>query len=234
MNRLWVYAGISIVLMGMMVGVVSAQWISQSMSQSSSSYWSPFGGYTSMQQSSQSFMSGGFPGSIFGGNYFQSFSSYVRSTFGPIFFANGTQIADVSGVWNTDLLGNVTVRLTGDDIIRASYMVDDKDGYIQGNFTSNASPVMDGFWWEGPDYRPLYQAGAIQITFVNNTALTGVFAYADGTWGPFTGMKVRANLTQEEDDLLVDMPKLDWTIDENQTSDMRVNNSVDTNPIAIP
>ncbi|MDD1730183.1 MAG: hypothetical protein LUQ50_14075 [Methanospirillum sp.] len=232
MKRLWVRIGIAMLVIVMTAGGVSAYWWSQSSSFQQSSYWNPWGGGSFMQQSSsQTIASGGGMPGYFGGLYSDYFSSYQRSSFFTSFAANGTQIADVSGVWKTDLLGNLTIRLTGDDIIRASYQVNDKDGYMQGNFSSNGSPVMDGFWWQAPEYRPPYQAGAVQITFENSTALSGVYAYSDGTWGPFNGIKIRANLTSEEDAALQDMPKLDWTVDEKQTSDKLVSNPVDTNPI---
>lgn len=232
MYRMWVRIGIVVVVIATLVAGASAYWFNQQSSSMTSSSWSPWG--SSFQQSEFSSMSsgGGWGGPMFGGLYSNSYSSYFRSSSSwNSFWANGTQMSDVSGIWSTDLLGNLTVRLTGDDIIRASYVVDGIDGYMQGNFSSNASPVMDGFWFEAPEYRPLYQAGAVQITFENATDLNGIFAYADGVWGPFTGKKVRANLTAEEDDKLMDMPVLDWTVDTNQTIGTRVDNPMDTNPI---
>ena len=227
---MWVRIGIIAVVLATLVAGPSAAWWSQEDMYSSSSQITPFGS-SFFQQESHRTSSGGFGGfPMFGGLY--SSSSYFRSSsFFGMFAANGTQIADVSGVWKTDLLGNLTVRLTGDDVIRASYVVDGNDGFMQGNFTSNASPIMDGYWWEAPEYRPLYQAGAVQITFENSTALNGVFAYADGTWGPFTGKKVRANLTAEEDDKLMDMPVLNWEVDPTEAVGTRVSNPVSTNPI---
>ncbi len=235
MKRLWVCLGIAMIIIVMTAGGASAAWWSQQDSYQSSSGcdWNFWGGgcYQQQSESHSSSSGGGWGPNWFGGLYSNYYSSYTRSNFWTGWWANGTQIADVSGVWKTDLLGNLTVRLTGDDIIRASYMVNGNNGYMQGNFSSNSSPIMDGFWWEAPEYRPPYQAGAVQITFENSTALNGIFAYADGTWGPFTGTKVRANLTAEEDDDLKDMPQLSWNVDTSQTSDKRVNNPVDTNPI---
>lgn len=238
MNRLWVRFGAMIAIITLMAGGASAAWWSQQDSYSASSgcswsYWGNYGCYQ-QQSSSHSSSSGGWGPNWYGGAYENYFSSYYRSSWMTNFWANDTQIADVSGIWETDLLGNLTVRLTGDDIIRGMYTVDDTSGYIQGNFSSEGEPVMDGFWWESPEYRPPYQAGAIQITFENSTSLNGIFSYADGTWGPFTGTKIIANLTQEEDDLLMDMPQLDWTIDEAQSPVMRVDNPVESNPISIP
>lgn len=240
MNRLWVRIGIVIAVIVMMAAGTSAlSWWNQQDSYQSSSgcSWDFWGGGCYQQESEFHSSSGGSYGpGWFGGAYDNYFSSYFRSSSSWLtgWWANGTQIADVSGIWETDLLGNLTVRLTGDDIIRASYMHDKTNGYIQGNFSSNGSPVMDGFWWEAPEYRPPYQAGPVQIAFENSTFLSGVFAYSDGTWGPFTGTKVRANLTPEEDNQLMNMPQLNWTVDVNQVSDKRVNNPVDTNPLSIP
>lgn len=241
MTRLWFRIGIALALITMIAAGVSAisWWNQEDYYQSSSGCsWDFWGGGCYQQQTeSHSTSSGGYGGygpGWYGGAYEEYYSSYYRSSWMTGWWANGTQIADVSGVWDTDLLGNLTVRLTGDDIIRASYMYNDKNGYMQGNFSSNASPIMDGFWWEAPEYRPPYQAGAVQITFENSTSLSGIFAYSDGTWGPFTGVKVRANLTEEEDAQLMDMPKLDWTIDANQTSDARVSEPMDMNPITVP
>lgn len=238
MNRLWIYCGAAVILIGLMGYDVSAGWLpyqerNQPLPGREWNFWGNTGWY--QQQGESTSMSAGRKGpDCFGGDYSNTYRTPFLGVLFTSFYVNGTQIADLSGVWRTDLLGNLTIRLTGDEIIRASYKINNTNGYMQGNFSSNGSPVMDGFWWESPEYQPPYQAGAVHITFENSTALNGIFSYADGTWGHFTGTKIRANLTQTEHNNLMIMPKLNWTIDINQISDMRVTNQVDTNPIQIP
>ena len=225
-----------------LVATGSAWYTSQQSTQyqsSSGCAWDPwFGtqcGYSESfsQQSSVSYGSDwGYPwGGGWGGSYYESYSSWEFGSFA--FWANGTQMEDVTGVWDTDLLGEMNLKLTGDDIIRGSYMMGENQGYVQGNFTySNETlPKMDGIWWEAPTYQPPYSAGVMDITFLNSTALEGIFAYSDGTWGPFTGKKVSGNLTEEQEAMLEDMPKVNWTLNSDEKKEYIVSNPVDDNPV---
>lgn len=156
---------------------------------------------------------------------------------GFIFLANGSQMEDVTGVWETDLLGEMNLKLTGDDIIRGSYMDGEHQGYIQGNFSAanETLPVMkDGIWFEEPTYQPPYSLGVMNITFLNATALEGIFSYSDGTWGPFTGKKLSGTLSEENVDLLVNMPEANWTINLDEQKDYIVSNPLEDNPIMEP
>jgi hypothetical protein len=149
---------------------------------------------------------------------------------------NGSQIEEVTGVCNTDLLGDINLKLTGDDIIRGSYMNGENQGYIQGNFSySNETlPAMDGIWWEEPTYQPPYSAGVMEITFLNSTALEGIFSYSDGTWGPFTGTKVSGNLSEETEEMLLEMPEVNWTLNYDEQKDYLVSNPPEENPVMQP
>jgi hypothetical protein len=130
----------------------------------------------------------------------------------------------------------MNLKLTGDDIIRGSYMNGENQGYIQGNFSySNETlPAMDGIWWEEPTYQPPYSAGVMEITFLNSTALEGIFSYSDGTWGPFTGTKISGNLTEETEAMLLDMPEVNWTLNYDEQKDYLVSNPPEENPVMQP
>ncbi len=169
-----------------------------------------------------------------GGPYYNSFSAWDFESWG--FWANGTQIEDVSGIWEPDLLGEMNLKLTGDDVIRGSYKNGENQGCIQGNFSySNATfPLMDGIWWEDPTYQPPYSAGVIKITFLNSTALEGIFSYSDGTWGTFIGNKISGNLTEETEATLLDMPEVNWTLNYEEQKERIVSNPPEDNPMMQP
>lgn len=153
---------------------------------------------------------------------------------GYAFYANETQIAAVSGTWETDLLGNMDIMLTGDDTIRGLYEVNGTKGYFEGNFTSNGTEGMDGIWWEEPTYQPPMSAGVITMTFDNESALKGVFSYPDGIWGEFQGTKMKGNLTPEIEEKLKDMPEPNWNVSTEDTKEYRVSQKVEDNPVMKP
>ncbi|HPY60753.1 MAG TPA: hypothetical protein PLG55_08530 [Methanospirillum sp.] len=223
---------------------ISSAWYSSSYSSqyqsSSGCAWDPwFGtqcGYSQSysQQSSTSY-GGYYPwGGGWGGSYYNSYSYWDYGSWG--FWANGTQIEDVTGVWDTDLLGEINLKLTGDDIIRGSYMNGDYQGYIQGNFSySNETlPLMNGIWWEEPDYQPPYSAGVMEITFLDATSIEGVFSYSDGTWGPFTGTKVSGSLSEETEAMLLEMPEVNWALNYDEEKEYIVNSPAEENPVMQP
>jgi hypothetical protein len=150
---------------------------------------------------------------------------------GYAFYANETQIAEVSGIWETDLLGKMNIMLTGDDTIRGTYEVDDIKGYLEGNFTSNETQGMDGIWWEEPSYQPPMSAGIISMTFVNESYLEGTFSYPDGMWGPFTGVKTNPELSSEIQEDLKNMPEVNWTVNLEEKKVYRVTNEAEKNPV---
>lgn len=157
MKGVWSTLGLGLIVVLCIATGASAWFTSSQFSSSSFSSgcnWDPWYGTSCSQQqqySSSSSFSSGYgpyePPLYFGGYYSDYYSSWSRSS-SWLFAANGSQIADVSGVWKTDLLGNITLKLTGDDIIRGMYTVNKTNGYIQGNFTYNTTPMMDGIWWE--------------------------------------------------------------------------------------
>jgi len=165
----------------------------------------------------------------YGGDYSELYQSWDE---GFSFFANETEMAAITGEWKTDLLGNVSLYLTGDDIIRGKYQKDGYFGYIQGNYTTNETPVMEGLWWEAPLYRPPYQVGSILMEF-NETGCTGVFSYLDGTWEPFYGEKVSADLSEKTEQELFIMPELNWTLSGKTIKGITVSNPAQTNPIYL-
>ncbi|WP_146199709.1 hypothetical protein ACKUB1_14790 [Methanospirillum stamsii] len=174
------------------------------------------------------------PAPRIGGMWGPAFGYNVWNYGGYVFFANGSQMEDVTGVWDTDLLGEMNLKLTGDDIIRGSYMNHDHQGYVQGNFSAanETLPVMtDGVWFEEPSFQPPYSLGVMEITFLNDTELEGIFSYSDGTWGPFTGKKISGTLTEETEQLLMDMPEANWTINMDEEKDYIVSNPLNENPI---
>ncbi|NLV26646.1 MAG: hypothetical protein GXY48_05725 [Methanomicrobiales archaeon] len=177
------------------------------------------------------------PGPRIGGFWGPAFGYNVWNYGGYVFFANGSQMEDVTGVWDVDLLGEMNLKLTGDDIIRGSYQNGDHQGYIQGNFSAENEtlPVMtDGIWFEEPSFQPPYSLGVIEITFLNDTELEGVFSYSDGTWGPFTGKKTSGTLTEETEEKLMNMPEANWTINMDEEKNYLVSNSLENNPIMDP
>ena len=142
----------------------------------------------------------------------------------------------MTGVWNTDLLGEMNLKLTGDDIIRGSYMNGDDQGYIQGNFSySNETlPLMNGIWWEEPNYQPPYSAGVMEITFLDSTSIEGIFSYSDGTWGPFTGTKISGSLSEEIEEMLLEMPEVNWALNFDEKKEYIVSNPAEENPVMKP
>lgn len=153
---------------------------------------------------------------------------------GYAFYANETQIAEVSGRWDSDILGTMNIMLTGDDTIRGLYEVNGTTGYLEGNFTSNETQGMDGLWWEEPSYQPPMSAGIITMTFVDDSHLKGVFSYPDGMWGEFTASKAEGNLTPEIEEKLKDMPEVNWTVNADEVKDYRVSNKPEDNPVLTP
>lgn len=241
MKRTAVFIVIGLFLVLLLVPIVSAWYSSSSFTQMSSSSgcsWNPWSGRVCGQSSSftqaTSTSYGGFApwGGGWGGNYYSSYSSWQRSTSWG-FWANESQMEDVTGVWDTDLLGEIKLKLTGDDIIRGSYMNGEDHGYIQGNFTYEnlTHPMMDGIWWEEPTYQPPYSAGVMEITFLDNSTLEGIFAYSDGTWGTFNGTKTSGDLSEETEEMLIDMPEVNWEINDEEEKDYIVFNSPETNPV---
>jgi|GEM_PF-1040737 len=193
--------------------------------QSSTSMMSSgFGGFGGMM--------GGFGGYPFGGAYssFSSMSSWNRMRF----FANETEIEDVTGEWETDLFGPLYLKLTGDDILRGMYEVDGLKGYMQGNFTGNSTPNVEGLWWQEPTFQPFNNAGGFSMTFdFNETTVEGIYAYADGTWAPFTGEKKTADLSEEVDDALFNMPEYNAEINpDEEPKIIDAPNPVETNPLS--
>lgn len=243
MKRFAVFMVIVCIIIFSLVATGSA-WRSSSFSSqyqsSSGCAWDPWfgtqcGSYQSYSQQSSTSYGGGYPwGRGWGGDYYNSFSSWNYDSWG--FWANETQIEDVTGVWDTNLLGEMNLKLTGDDIIRGSYMNGEYQGYIQGNFSySNETlPLMDGIWWEEPTYQPPYSAGVMVITFLNSTELEGIYSYSDGTWGQFTGKKLSGNLIEETEDMLLEMPEVDWTLNFDEQKENIVSNSAEENPVMQP
>lgn len=242
MKRITVFMACLFIVGLFLVATVSAWYSSSYSSQYSSSSgcaWDPwYGTYCGASQSyseqSSTSWGGGSPwgwGTGWGGSYYESYSSWDYGSWW--FWANGTQMQDVTGVWDTNLLGEMNLKLTGDDIIRGSYMDGKDQGYIQGNFSaSNESlPMMDGIWWEAPTYQPPYSAGVMEITFLNDTALEGIFSYSDGTWGPFTGTKISGNLSEESEAMLLDMPEVNWTLNYDEQKKYLVSNPPEDNPV---
>ena len=240
MKRITVFMACVFILVLSLVATGSAWYSSSYSSQyqaSSGCAWDPWygtycGASQSYSQQSSTSYGGGYPwGGGYGGSYYESYSSWEYGSWG--FWANGTQMEDVTGVWDTDLLGEMALKLTGDDIIRGTYMNGDNQGYMQGNFTySNETlPKMDGIWWEEPSYQPPYSAGIMEITFLNSTALEGIFSYSDGTWGPFTGVKISGNLSEETEAMLLDMPEVNWTLNYEDQKMFIVDNPTSDNPI---
>ena len=150
------------------------------------------------------------------------------------FYANETQIAEVTGTWKTDLIGTMNIMLTGDDTIRGLYEVNGTKGYLEGNFTSNGTQGMEGLWWEEPSYQPPMSAGIISISFVNESFLEGVFSYPDGTWGPFTAIKEKGSLLPETEEKLKDMPEVNWKVNASEGKEYRVFNQPLENPVLTP
>ncbi|MBN1167049.1 MAG: hypothetical protein JXA44_07950 [Methanospirillaceae archaeon] len=162
----------------------------------------------------------------YGGDY----SEYHPSWTGAFtFFTNETSISDVTGEWETDLLGIISLKLTGDDIIRGTYSVSGYTGYIEGNYTANRSPMMEGIWWQEPDLSPPYQVGTIMMD-INETHLSGAYSYLDGTWEPFFGEKVRMDIPEDTEKILFVMPPLNWTLSQNTTKQIEVTRLPDSNP----
>jgi hypothetical protein len=90
---------------------------------------------------------------------------------------------------------------------------------------------MNGIWWEQPTYEPPYSAGVMEITFINDTALNGIFSYSDGIWGPFNGTKISGNLSAKTEEMLIDMPEVNWTLNYDQPKNYIVSNPLEDNPI---
>jgi len=157
---------------------------------------------------------------------YQSYNRYA-------FFANETEIEDVSGEWETDLFGPLYMKLTGDDILRAMYEVEGNKGYMQGDFDGNTTPNVVGFWFQEPTYQLFNNAGAFSMTFdFEGGTMEGIYAYGDGTWTPFTGEKVSMELTEDQDDALYNMPEYTGNISEElQTKVIDAPNPIETNPL---
>jgi len=162
-------------------------------------------------------------------DYCGRYSSWNRYSF----FANETEIEDVSGEWETNLFGSFYMKLTGDDILRGMYEVEGLKGYMQGDFTGNSTPNVVGIWWQEPTFQPFNNAGGFSITFdFEDATMEGVYAYSDGTWAPFTGTKVNAQLSEEMDETLYDMPEYKAEISEELMSKViDAPNPIDTNPL---
>lgn len=150
------------------------------------------------------------------------------------FYANGTQIADVSGTWRSDLIGEMNLKLTGDDTIRGMYEINGTKGYIEGNFTSNGSDSMEGLWWEEPSYQPPFSAGIIKMTFPNESSLEGIFSYPDGTWGPFNATKENGNLSPGVEINLKNIPEVNWKVNQTEVKELRVSRNPEENPVLTP
>jgi|GEM_PF-2491739 len=163
----------------------------------------------------------------YGGDYSDSYSTW---TGGFTFFTNETSMESVTGEWKTDLLGTMYLKVTGDDILRGMYTVSGYTGYLEGNFTGNQTPMMKGFWWQEPTYQPPYSVGTIQMDF-NETSLTGIYRYLDGTWEQFTGEKVTGDISEETEELLFSMPTLNWTLSQETVKVILVNNTDEMNSI---
>lgn len=228
---------IGLIVICTLIGTASAQFPFfpggySSYSHQQSSWFGPFGsGFSSATSMVSSGFGGYYPFGGFGGRYssFFSASSWNRMSF----FANETEIEDVTGEWDTDLFGPLYLKLTGDDILRGMYEVDGNKGYMQGNFTGNSTPNVEGLWWQEPTFQPLNNAGGFSMTFdFNESTMEGIFAYADGTWAPFTGEKVTMDLSEEVDDELFNMPEFNATISEEEMPKIiEASNPLDTNPL---
>ena len=162
-------------------------------------------------------------------DYCNRYQSYNRFSF----FANETEIEDVSGEWETDLFGPLYMKLTGDDILRAMYEVDGNKGYMQGDFDGNTTPNVVGFWWQEPTFELFNNAGGFSMTFdFEETTMEGIYAYGDGTWAPFTGSKVSLSLSEEVDEALYDMPEYSGEISEEEMPKLiDAPNPIETNPL---
>ncbi len=235
MNRTMIKVFIGLLVLCTLTGTASAWFFPGGYSSFShqQSMWSgPFGsGFQSATQimSGAMGLAGGFPG--WGGMYnrFFSMSSWNRIRL----FANETEIEDVTGEWETDLFGPLYLKLTGDDILRGMYEVDGYKGYLQGNFTGNSTPNVLGLWWQEPTFQPFNNAGAFSMTFdFNESTMEGIFAYADGTWAPFTGEKISSELSEEMDEALFNMPEYNAEISEEEMEKViDAPNPIDTNPL---
>ncbi|HWQ67906.1 MAG TPA: hypothetical protein VN372_13690 [Methanospirillum sp.] len=236
MNRKWVVVITTIILALSLIASVSAWGFASQTSIRSQTQWNPWGmsSQTSIQSSTQSF---GMPGpmmapirygGIWGGNCWDPYLC------GYMFAANESQIADVSGTWETDILGKMSLKLTGDDTIRGTYEINGTKGYVEGNFTPNGTPTMDGLWWEAPTYQPPMSAGVMTIEFVNESYLKGIYSYPDGIWGPFTATKTEANLTSQVEEELKNMPEVSWDVNKEEVKDYRVSNKPEDNPVMTP
>ncbi|MBN1166025.1 MAG: hypothetical protein JXA44_02710 [Methanospirillaceae archaeon] len=147
--------------------------------------------------------------------------------------ANETEIEDVTGEWETDTFGPLSMKLTGDDILRGYYEVEGFKGYMQGDFDGNKTPNVVGFWWQEPTFKPFNNAGAFSMTFdFEGATMEGIYAYSDGTWTSFTGTKVSSQLTEDMEDILYDMPEYTAEISE-ELQDKVINapNPIETNPL---
>lgn len=67
----------------------------------------------------------------------------------------------------------------------------------------------------------------------NETTFEGIYAYADGTWAPFTGEKKTADLSEEVDDALFNMPEYNAEINpDEEPKIIDAPNPVETNPLS--
>ncbi|MBN1166023.1 MAG: hypothetical protein JXA44_02700 [Methanospirillaceae archaeon] len=231
MNRILVLLFVGVMVSCTLVGTTSAQfgWFPggySSYTHMQNAFWGPGGGGFSSYTHMASASNWGW-----GGRYSNFFSSYNRMF---AFMANETEIEDVTGEWETDLFGPLYLKLTGDDILRGMYEVEGYKGYLQGNFTGNSTPNVEGLWWQEPTYQPLNNAGGFSMTFdFEEATMEGIFAYADGTWAPFTGEKVSADLSEEMDEALFDMPEYNPEISEEEMEKViDAPNPYETNPLS--
>ena len=244
MKRNGVIVIVTIILVLSLIGSVSAWSYSAHKSIRTQKTWNPWMSSQQMVSPYQGYgMTGygmqgyGMPGQMispmrYGGMFMgQCWDPYMC---GYAFYANETQIAEISGSWETDLLGTMEIMLTGDDTIRGIYEVNGTKGYLEGNFTYNDTQKMDGLWWEEPTYQPPMSAGIITMTFVNKTYLEGVYSYPDGMWGPFTGVKVKPELSSETQEELKNMPEVNWTVNQDEVKEYKVSNKPEDNPDLTP